>query len=685
MREANNRQRVLIKRVFAVLLLCLLIAGVFYVGYIRRTGIESREKEALALAILVLCMLICASFYFLLKRNISQEDKQKLYQLSEQLKHGEALFRTIFEQSPIGVAIGNKDRYALDVNPMYELIVGRTKEELKHIHWKDFTHPEDRERDQKLMGEFIAGRSDGFSLNKRYLKPDGTVVWVKMTIVSLRWGDPEERNHACLIRDITEQVVAEEELRESERSKAFMLHHLPGLAYRCYHDSNWSMQFVSEGCFRLTGYKAESLLQNKEISFQEIIVPQYREIVRNIIQEALAENRPYRVEYPICTAAGEIKWVFEMGHGIYDEQLEMEVLEGLVIDITERKKKEEEIEYINYHDHLTGLYNRMYFEQILSKLDSAEQVPLVIVMYDINGIKLINDALGYAGGDVLIKEAAAILQSCAGAGDIVARTGGDEFSVILPQTDSVGCTKFMEKVEQACEEYNAQITNKAFYLHLSVGFKIKETADEDISNTMMMAEDNMYKRKLLEQKSSHSAIIASMKTAMFARSQDTEEHAERLVKLAKQLGRKLNLSQAELDELELLATLHDIGKIGIADDILNKPELLTAEERTIMEQHPEIGCRIAMSSAELMPIAHYILCHHEQWDGKGYPRGLQGEDIPLPSRILAVVDAYDAMTEDRLYRKALPQEMAIEELKNYAGIQFDPQLVDIFIEEVLKK
>jgi HD-GYP domain-containing protein (c-di-GMP phosphodiesterase class II) len=128
--------------------------------------------------------------------------------------------------------------------------------------------------------------------------------------------------------------------------------------------------------------------------------------------------------------------------------------------------------------------------------------------------------------------------------------------------------------------------------------------------------------------------------------------------------------------------LHDIGKIGIDNSILNKPGKLSKNEWEIMKKHSEIGYRIAMSSPELEPIAEYILAHHERWDGNGYPQGLKGEEIPLLSRILAVVDSYDAMTEDRVYRKAMTHQAAIEEIKKNAGTQFDPNIAQIFIDSL---
>ena len=167
--------------------------------------------------------------------------------------------------------------------------------------------------------------------------------------------------------------------------------------------------------------------------------------------------------------------------------------------------------------------------------------------------------------------------------------------------------------------------------------------------------------------------------SLYAKSQETEEHGQRLGEFCLMLADELGLSQSDKDELILLSKLHDIGKIGIDDTILNKPGKLSEEEWKVMKQHPEIGYRIAKSTPQLDHIADYILYHHERWDGKGYPEGLAGEEIPLVARILSLADAYDAMTEDRVYRKALSKEEALEEIRRNAGIQFDPKLANIFV------
>lgn len=474
-------------------------------------------------------------------------------------------------------------------------------------------------------------------------------------------------------------------LRENERSYSILLSNLPGMAYRCKYDHEWTMLFVSEGCLSLTGYRSPSLLNNAELSFNDLISPKYQNYLWEKWIDAVKNRTKLAEEYEIITASGETKWVLERGQAIYDEDGNITFLEGLIIDITDRKRKEDEIIYLNYHDFMTGIYNRRYLELEKLRLDREEYLPLTVMIGDINGLKLVNDALGHAEGDILIGETAKIIQDCCRQNDIAARVGGDEFMILMPFTDKDTAGEIMEKIRRKCKEYNQALSNEAHSINISLGFATKEAVNEPLGGIIRLAEESMYKRKLLEHKSLHSVILSSIKATMHEKSHETQAHAERLTRLARETGKRLKLTQQDLDELELVATLHDIGKVAVDGRILNKPDKLNEKEWLEMKRHSEIGYRIAMSSPDLVPISEYILSLHERWDGTGYPQGTRGEEIPLLSRIVSVVDAYDAMTEDRAYRKAMSAEEAAYEIRKNAGIQFDPDVVKVFLEKVLPR
>ncbi|MDD3350818.1 MAG: diguanylate cyclase [Eubacteriales bacterium] len=498
---------------------------------------------------------------------------------------------------------------------------------------------------------------------------------------------PEEKYCILSIRDITDSVNRHvcdlDDLRKSEKSKSMLLSNLPGMAYRCKYDEQWTMLFVSEGSQEVTGYRPEDLINNSTLSYAEIIHPEDRRPLIERWDRVISGHEMFNGEYRIKTASGQVRWVYEQGQALYDAEGEAEAIEGLIIDISKQKMREERIEYLLKHDPLTGLYNRIQYEREKRRFDSSEYYPLSIVVGDINGLKLVNEAFGSQEGDASIIAIAKILKNCVKPSDFLARIGGDEFGILMPCTDAVQANEFAKKVQRLCDEYNQN--KETVNVNVSVGYATVENEEDGISAKEKLAEDYLYRHKLLERDSTCSAIISSIKTTMFERSHETKEHAERMATLSREVGSRLALSQLELDDLALLATLHDVGKVVIDNGILMKPGDLSDLEWIQMKKHPEIGYRIASASSEMASIANGILSHHERWDGEGYPRGLKGKEIPLLARIIAVVDAYDAMTEERVYRSAMSEELALEELRNNAGNQFDPEVVKAFSVFMQKK
>jgi diguanylate cyclase len=350
-------------------------------------------------------------------------------------------------------------------------------------------------------------------------------------------------------------------------------------------------------------------------------------------------------------------------------------------NITERKEAEERIKYLSFHDRLTDLYSRDYFEEELRRLDTPRELPLSLVMGDVNGLKLVNDVFGHQEGDTLLRKIADALKGSCRKEDMVARWGGDEFVVLLPKTTETLALEFAKRVRALCSETDGTSIQPS----IALGLVTKEKADQDLYELLKTAEDRMYRNKLMERKSTRSAIIYSLQRTVQEKSLEMGEHAVRLKSVALDAGRAAGLPDDKLDELSLLAMLHDIGKIAISDQILGKPGRLLPEEWEAMQSHLEIGYRIVESTPELAHIGEALLAHHEWWDGTGYPKRLNGAQIPLISRILAIVDAYDVMTHDRPYRAAVSRDEAINELRQCAGTQFDPQLVDLFVKAVAEK
>lgn len=654
------------------------VLGIDYPAEIWNSNITGHVIHAVIIVISILLLLMVA---YRLYGNVI-----KIGALSEKLRENESLFRSVFEQAPVGIALISNHNVITEINSEYQRILGRTKEEIISINWADITHPDDLDDDLMLFEQFKAGEISGYSMEKRYLKANGSYIWVFMVIAGISEANEKlgSGSHLCIIMDINDRKSTEESLRESERSKEVLLSHIPGIAYRCSYDEHWTMMYLSAGCYDLTGYKPEELINNHKLSFSDIICEEYRSILWGEWKRIIESKSNFYYEYEIMTATGEVKWVLEMGQPVLNKHGEVEALEGIILDITVPKQAMAKIQHMADHDFLTGLYNRKYFEEAKLNLDKQQIIPVTVIMADINGMRLINDAFGQAVGDTLIINTAEIIKKCCREDYVLARTGGDDFSILMPNTDVEDADIFIKYIRKEFEAFNASQKNQGLIINLSIGYGLKQTTEQRIESAVKEAEDYLYKNKILERKSHHNAILSSIMATMYARSNETELHAERLMKLSKIIGEKLNLPQKSFVDLELLSILHDIGKMGIDDHILKKPGPLNAEEWIEMKKHPEIGYRIALSVPDFERVAEYVLCHHERWDGKGYPQGLKGEEIPLLSRIIGVVDAYDAMTEDRVYRKAMTHAEALVEIKNNAGTQFDPFIADLFISSILE-
>lgn len=349
-------------------------------------------------------------------------------------------------------------------------------------------------------------------------------------------------------------------------------------------------------------------------------------------------------------------------------------------DVSARKSNEEKLLYLSFHDNLTGLYNRSYFDEELQRLDTARQLPLSILIGDIDGFKLVNDAFGYKEGDELLKILARVLRESCRSEDILARWGGDEFVMLLPKTDSSQVQEIIERIDKKRKE----LSSGEIPLNISLGFATKDKSTKKIENVIKEAENAMKKNKLIQSKKVSNSIIASIKNKLGEKSQESVDVSERIRKMALSFAKLLKLPKPEQDNLLLFVNFHDIGKVAIKKNILAKKTKLAENEWQIIRMHPEIGYRIAKASTHLAQIADEILAHHENWDGSGYPYKIKGNKIPLLSRIIAIVEAYDVMVYGRNYKKPISREDAIKELKNCMRKQFDPQLVLKFL-ELLRK
>jgi PAS domain S-box-containing protein len=325
---------------------------------------------------------------------------------------------TVFFQAPIGISISHSmtagDFISHDmtsINPAFEKITGWDNDSLIRMGWAKITHPDDLAEDVENFNKLQSGEIESYSMDKRFIRPDGKTVWVHMVVASLSQADNGKYRYICLIQDISRRKAMESALAESERSKAVLLSHLPGLAYRCSYDKNWTMQFVSDGCYDLTGWPASSLLQNKDLTFNDLIVPEYRDLLWQQWQQVLASKEQFKQEYEIITASGQKKWVLELGQGIYSANGEVEALEGIILDVSDRKDVENSLRFATEHDTWTGLYNLRYLENLLRQEAHKHRIEArALIGINMSALHAFNLTYGFRYTRMLIKNVAQALE-----------------------------------------------------------------------------------------------------------------------------------------------------------------------------------------------------------------------------------------------------------------------------------
>jgi diguanylate cyclase (GGDEF)-like protein/PAS domain S-box-containing protein len=481
-------------------------------------------------------------------------------------------------------------------------------------------------------------------------------------------------------RDITQVQSARETLETNEARHLAMIENISDVISVMELDG--TIRYISPNVEKNFGWQPAEIVG---LNWETLIHPGDQELISQFLDNFKNIDGAAKTErFHCCCKDGSYKAIEATASNLTRNPY----IKGFLInfqDISDRIKKEEEILYLSYHDMMTGLFNRSFFDVEKSRLDTRRQLPISIIMGDVNGLKMTNDVYGHAEGDKLLVRVADILRQCCRQEEIIARIGGDEFCILLPQTSAVATQSVCKRIAAACDEFRNRMEGKTICPSIALGFATKTEENQSIDLVLKEAEDYMYRRKMMERTSTHSSIINSIRVTMHESSTDTEQHSERMTNLCGKVGEALDLTEEQRFELDLLARLHDIGKICIDEHILSKPGPLTEDEWKKVKQHPEVGFRIAQASPELSRISYMILCHHEHWDGFGYPRGLSGKNIPLLSRVIAVTDAYDAMTQGRPYRRAMSEAEAAQEIMRQAGKQFDPHIARLFVETVTGK
>lgn len=436
------------------------------------------------------------------------------------------------------------------------------------------------------------------------------------------------------------------------------------------HNERWAEIF---------GYTLKELSPIDKDTWRKFVHPD--DLLQEFVRDEQLYNREieyYDDEYRMKHKNGNWVWIHDQGKVIsWSNDGKPLLISGTHTDITERKRAEEALKDSEQKYRLIFEHNPfgiIHFDKMGIIIKCNEEFSKIVgipheILVGFDLMKLYD--LEFMG---------VLINSLDGGDDVIARLGGDEFVVILTKTD-------YHQAEQIIKRINDFVLKEkvgSIDISISFGYETKYNEKEDIGEIFKNAEDNMYRHKLYESSSIRNKTIDLIMNTLYEKSNREMLHSKRVSKICEKIAINMNFDKDNINQIRIAGLMHDIGKMGIDQNILNKPEALSDDEWKEMRRHPEIGYRILSSSNEFSEISEYVLKHHERWDGKGYPGGFKGEEISLQSRIIAVADSYDAMTSDRSYRKGLSVEDAIIEINRCSGTQFDPYVVKVFIEKTLK-
>lgn len=440
--------------------------------------------------------------------------------------------------------------------------------------------------------------------------------------------------------------------------------------------------WASDEAFRIYGLHVtpDNLINLNTI--QTLVIPDDRKMMDRALYNLLTRGIDYNVNFSIINAKGEFHYLNSVATLEYDESGKPLKGHGVIHDITQLKREQDKLLHESTHDHLTGVYNRRYFSEQRIHYNTQDYLPMSFAIIDINGLKVINDSFGHHAGNIVLRRLAQVLEKHMDRKeDFVARIGGDEFSIFFTnRTQEEAEIQMQTILEHIAKERVGNIEISVAY-----GIATRLSLDEDIDATLKRAEDEMYLYKISDSQSVRNKIIDALLKTLYEKDTISEAHSQRVSDYAFFLAKACHLSTKKINDIKTAGLLHDIGKITISNEILNKKGKLLKNEYDIIKTHPERGYKIIHSIGDMDIIANYVQQHHERMDGKGYPKGLSGDDITLEARIIAIADAFDAMTSHREYKDKMSLEEAVEELRRCKDTQFDGELVERFITDVLEK
>ncbi len=618
----------------------------------------------------------------------------------ESIRQSEAKYRRVAESGVIGIYTWNMDGRVTWANDLFLSLTGYTTADIEAgaVRWDDMTPPDWRWTTDKIvrrLNEFGAFNK----IEKEYYRKDGSRLAV---IVGGALLDNKQQGISFIV-DISEWRRTEAALVESEYRLRLALH--SGKLGSIHIDLKTGQHIEASDSFKAHfGFKPGDYTDDE--MYRAAIHPDDRERIAETRRSSIESHTEYDVEYRAIWPDGSVHWIAGHGCPIYDDGGQVVRLVGITQDITERKLKEtrseaalQEAQARADQDPLTGLLNHRAFQHGFQDAVNASRFDgstLAVVMLDLDNFKFFNDIYGHAVGDDVLIQVAQRLRAACRRDDKLSRFGGDEFAVLL--TD-IGTAREAEITARLLDSlgglaYLPPSQETPIPITVSLGIAFLPVDGNDRTDVLRIADDRLRRAKtgqttdneaehirtVTKQNVEGFSMLDALVTAVDNKDRYTRKHSEDVMTYSLMIGRALKMSDDELQTIGAAALLHDVGKIGVPDAILRKPGALTDAEFAAVKQHPEMGAIMVSAVHGLEETLNAIRYHHERWDGKGYPIGLKDEQIPLTARLMAVADAYSAMTTDRPYRQGMPQDIALAILEKGAGIQWDPVCVRLFVE-----
>jgi len=610
------------------------------------------------------------------------EDITAKKRVEEKIIESEERVRLTYEVTGEGLWDWYLDGNMVYHNRRWCEILGLDEKYLEHSmeEFKTFIHPEDLDEVLIEINDAIDRKQSYFS-EHRLIRSDGSVIWVEDRGAVAHIDNNKVTRMIGSIADVTDRKKAQDELfYEKEKLKSTILSVSEGIMST---EVNGDINVINPAAEELIEWQyRDAELKNIHDIFK-IIDSEGQEI--DILESmfTLKETENHENE-PVTLVTMTGKRVL-ITYSVSPVHLSSGEIAGFVVvfrDVTNQVKRQKRIEFLSLHDELTGLYNRRFLNSSLHELDTKENLPFTVMMLDLNSLKLANDTFGHEMGDEIIKKTADLLRNMFRSDDIVSRTGGDEFCILLPNTTEKEAKRIKERIKKVAPNYLVE----PFEVSLAIGYSVKNNEFEDIEDTIRYADANMYEDKQVNEGVVRTRVIENLLNYNYKKFPYEKLHNDRVKELAGCLYKRIREGLEDDDYKEFLRAVsyHDIGKVVIPKSILGKKDKLTDDEYEVIKKHSEMSYQILRELDEDNKFIDSLLYHHERMDGKGYPEGLAGKEIPLGARIIAVVDAYEAMTSKRPYREEMSKIQVINELRGGAGTQFDKELVEIFI-EILEK